>query len=152
MDEESNEDNLPANVVRITALQARYGSKRSCQCRNPRLEVDVDAKEVLCRECKRRIDPFDALVILCDHEHQIYAETEALLEERKRLLNWRPHLLAAKAVENALRSRTMVPTCPHCMEALFPSDFQHMSATNRALAETRRQFKDAAKKSKDKKP
>lgn len=47
-------------------------------------------------------------------------------------------LRAAQKVEKAWRSRTMVPTCPHCAEAIFPEDGLGSGMANRELALRRR--------------
>ena len=133
-----NDDDLPTNVVAITALRARRHSGNGCQCPNPKLVVDVDAKEVTCERCGQRIDAFEALVRLCDHGEDLERQTKALLEQRRQLAQWKPHLLAAREVDRALRERSMVPTCPHCYEALFAEDFRRMGSTNRELAMARR--------------
>jgi hypothetical protein len=48
------------------------------------------------------------------------------------------HLLAAKKVEKAWRSRTMVPACPHCGKGILPQDGLGSTNINRAIELRRR--------------
>ena len=48
------------------------------------------------------------------------------------------HLKAAQEAEAAWRSRKMVPTCPHCREAIFAADGFGKFQMRREIAERRR--------------
>ena len=55
-------------------------------------------------------------------------------------------LKAAVRAQEAWRSRSMVPTCPHCHEAIFPEDGFGGSAINKKTALEQRSFKAKARK------
>lgn len=64
------------------------------------------------------------------------------LKEVQRLEASTVVLKAAKKVEKAWRSRSSVPTCPHCHEAIFPEDGFGGTQVNKKMAIERRKFKD----------
>jgi hypothetical protein len=60
--------------------------------------------------------------------------------------------MAAQVVESAWRSRSMVPVCPHCSEAIFATDGLGRSQVNKQMAERRRAAAIEAHKAGEKKP
>lgn len=55
------------------------------------------------------------------------------------------HLTAARKVQDAWRSRTMVPTCPHCRRGISPADGFGSSMLNKKIDERQREIAKAAK-------
>lgn len=127
--------------VRITRTRMGYERKQECQHRV--LTFDEHGEVVTCDVCKTQVSAFWAVKMLAG----VYAEQLAKVEAGARRLAEAMakdlSLLAAQRVEKAWRSRTMVPTCPHCHEPIFPQDGFGGSQVNREIALRRRATKQA---------
>lgn len=115
-----------SNVVQIgDLLLARKKDDYMRQregCKHVKLEMDDVGETVKCRDCGVYVSAYWALGMLRelwgDHAKKVKRELSAVQEERGALL----HLTAAKLAETAWRSRTTVPTCPHCRRGVFAED------------------------------
>ncbi|WP_182422040.1 hypothetical protein [Aureimonas sp. ME7] len=112
-------------VVDIGDLRVSRGLTRRpvSSCRHGRMVYDQNERRIWCKDCERDVDPFDAFVGLIEY----YSGALKTLErDRKQVEEAKAFQLrsrAAKAMDEAWRSRTMVPMCPHCSNGLFPEHF-----------------------------
>jgi len=107
-------DNLPDKIIPISTLIINRAKRKTCQCRNRKFEIDTTNREVICQECGAIIDPYDALLSIATHYEQLNDEVKYLYEQRKVLLDWKPHLIALRKLEGIYRGSNMLPCCPHC--------------------------------------
>jgi hypothetical protein len=128
------------NVIEIGKLKVSRES-RNPLCRHNRLEYDTYNKTIQCRDCQAFIDPFNAFVSLVQHFEQGHARLSQARQELKEAKEKHLSLLAARKVEEAWRSRTMVPACPHCGDAIFPEDGFGGTRLNKKMALERRKFR-----------
>jgi hypothetical protein len=107
--------------LRLARIEAGYIRQRE-GCQHHRLEMDEVGETVMCLDCNKQVSAYWALEKLRkfwgDHSKKYKRELEAVQEERGAVL----HLTAAKKVEAAWRSKTTVPSCPHCRRGIFPHD------------------------------
>lgn len=125
--------------VRITRQHRTYS--RSAECEHLHLTLHENGGVVECDDCKKTLSAYWALTMMAERYGTAF---DKVLRGQQRLEEAKAKdisLLAAQKVEKAWRSRSMVPTCPHCHEAIFPQDGFGGSAINRAMAIRRREAK-----------
>lgn len=138
-------EGLPAKVVSFDALRIRRHSGRGCHCEAPRLELDTDARLVTCTKCGQIVDAFEALQGIAERRERIQAQTEALLEDRRQIIGWKPHLVALRKLEALLHERKMMPSCPHCCRGITLEEFGGMGMVNREIEMERRKAEKEAR-------
>ena len=111
-------DKLPDKIKRIDVLRVEFGKKKLCNCHEPHYEIDNQNKLVHCEDCGAIVDPFTALVEIARHYDRIASQAEELLEQRKQIQNYKPHLVVMKELESRYRADnySMMPVCPRCRE------------------------------------
>lgn len=120
--------------------KARFKRTNNGHCAHQRILYDPVEKTVECEDCGRFLEPFDAFLTMVRNADQAWARIQHARREFHELHKKGLTLKAAKTAENAWRSRSMVPTCPHCHEAIFPEDGFGRSKTNKQMARERRAF------------
>lgn len=120
-------DNLPDNVKRIDVLRVEFGKRKLCECFNPHYEIDYQNRLVYCTDCGAIVDPLEALVKIARHYERIGEQVEALLEQRREIANYKPHLVVIKDIERRYRAQhfSMVPCCPRCGEPFDLPELTH---------------------------
>jgi ribosomal protein S27E len=131
-----------SNVIQIDEMRltqkSRFEMGRRADCRHLHLTTDEEGDIVKCDDCGMQVSAFWALRMLSEHYERAMAKlknrerAQAMAEEKT------IHLKAAQTVESAWRSRSMVPTCPHCGEGIAPTDGFGRSAINKQIDERRR--------------
>lgn len=129
---------LPEKVIPISMLRIRRDKLAKCRCRNRKFEVDVNNQEVLCAECGVIIPAYEALLEIALDGERLVSETQNLLDERKRLENWKPHLLSLRRVEATYKGG-MLPCCPHCGNGILAEELS-VSSVNKQLEIEKRRF------------
>jgi ribosomal protein S27E len=131
------------NIDDVRITRTRMGYDRRDECKHRKLTFDEHGEIVTCDDCHKQVTAFWVVTMLAE----VYAKAlEKVASDQRRLNEAKAKdisLLAAQKVEKAWRSRSMVPTCPHCHEAIFPQDGFGGSATNRAIAVRRREVECA---------
>lgn len=107
-------------------------------CKHVHLTLDDDGEFVTCDDCQKQVGNYAALRMLIERWALLQARVERQQRTADDALSKTVGLRAAQKVERAWRSRTMVPTCPHCGDAIFPEDGFGGSAVNRQIALRRR--------------
>jgi hypothetical protein len=113
-------------VVDIGDIRVARGLARRpySGCPHPRLVYDNHERRIWCKDCERDVEPFDAFKGLVEP----YARSLRALEEREKRIEeaekFAVRSIAAKKIDEAWRSRNMVPACPHCGNGLFPEHFK----------------------------
>lgn len=109
-------ENLPDKVKRIDVLRIEYSRKKLCRCNDPHYEIDNQNKLVYCLDCGAIVEPFEALLYIANYYERINSQVEALLEQRREIAGYKPHLIVIKELESHYRANhfSMVPCCPRC--------------------------------------
>jgi hypothetical protein len=107
------------------------------RCQHKRLTLDDETESVCCEQCKTQVGNYAALRVLVERWALLQAKADAQRAAVAEAMSKTVVLRAAQKVEKAWRSRSMVPTCPHCREAIFPADGFGGSAISREIAERR---------------
>jgi len=120
--------------------RVRSGLER---CRHRYFKYDPDGRTIECQDCQKILDPFDAFVELAHIWEEAYTTLENRQKELEELEARREKglLRATRRVDEAWRSRSMVPVCPHCKKPIFPEDGFGTSAINKEMALEARKFK-----------
>ena len=88
--------------------------------------------------CQKQVDNYAALRMLVERWALLQARVDSQRAEIADVAGKTVELRAAQRLEKAWRSRSMVPACPHCHEAIFPTDGLGGSMVNKELAARRR--------------
>jgi Zn finger protein HypA/HybF involved in hydrogenase expression len=108
-------------------------------CRHARLHYDAKERRIWCPDCERDIDPFDAFTHILDGYDASMKRLHARAERVKEAEAFSARSIAARTLDEAWRSRSMVPACPACGNGLFPEDFRARPAMlGRDFARARR--------------
>lgn len=114
------------------------------RCKHLHVELDDNGDIVLCTDCKKQVSAYWALRIITEQweeqNKKLAKEKTRLWEETQKSL----HLVAARRVEEAWRTRSMLPACPHCHRGISPRDNFGSSRVNAEMEQRRRQ-NEAAK-------
>ncbi|MGE8630396.1 hypothetical protein [Achromobacter denitrificans] len=124
-------------VVDIGDLRVARGMARRIQspCRHLRLAFDTSERRIYCQDCEQDVEPFDAFLQLVERHHFLEAKAEKLRQDAAHTVTSR----AAKRMDEAWRSKTMAPLCPHCRAAILPEDVVNgVSMVNKELEVRRR--------------
>lgn len=111
-------------------------------CQHMHLTLDDEGEFVTCDDCQKQVGTYAALRMLVDRWARLQDRVDAQKEAISKAAAQTVELRAAQKVEKAWRSRTMVPTCPHCSAAIFPSDGFGSSAVSRSRELRRRGLAD----------
>lgn len=106
-------DTLPDNIKRIDVLRIEYGKRKLCQCHNPHYEIDYQNRLVYCSDCGAIVDAFEAIAEMARYYERLGDQVENLLEQRRQISGYKPHLVVIKDLEKHYR-KSMVPCCPRC--------------------------------------
>lgn len=111
------------------------------RCEHLKVTMDDNGGIVTCDACGKQLDAYLTLRRMCEkwgtHAEQIKRSAQQVHDDAKAIVVLR----AAKRIEHAWRSRTMIPTCPHCNAAILPEDGFGSSLINREVELRRRSVK-----------
>lgn len=134
-------DELPDKVVDIDILRTVRAKGIKCYCSTPRYVLEEDTRTVYCRQCGARMDAFEALRQLARHWDTVRHEVQRLLDQRRALLDWQPHRVAARELADTMIHKgtaNLIPVCPHCGNGIEYTDLARGSYIDRTLAAQRR--------------
>lgn len=132
---------LGVKVVQIEDLRIARGLTRrpASSCSHRRTVYDKDERRVWCQDCETEVEPFDAFLLLVEYWGSATKQIERRRRELDEAEQFQLRSRAAKVMDEAWRSRTMAPCCPHCSEAILPGDVVNgIARTSREFAEARR--------------
>ena len=113
-------------------------------CPHKQMVYDERERRIWCRDCERDIEPFDAFTKIVGNVDTVMNRLKAQKERLEEAERFQIRSLAAKAMDEAWRKRSMVPACPTCSNGLFPEDFKNgVSMLGREYAEARRLANDS---------
>lgn len=129
---------LHSNVIDLDGYEFKKTFKNNCEHKH--IEYDPSERSIECTDCGYEFDHFEAF---CFMLQQYKSSALSMIRDRKEIKQIESkqlHLKAAKKAEEAWRSKSMVPTCPHCDEAIFAEDGFGGSMVNKEHAIQRREF------------
>ena len=137
------------NVIQIGDFSfeqaRRFEVRRRQGCAHRRMELEEHGEIVRCRDCSAQVTAWwalrECLWAYTDQMRAVRAERDGLAKDRKTVI----HLVAARAVERAWRTKNMVPTCPHCHAGITPDDGFGRSMVHRDFEDRRRRVKTEAR-------
>lgn len=130
-------DPIDIGEYRISRARARspYGPDAGCMHKHMTIEHgDV----VRCDDCGVQVDTFWALQRLCEQAQEWHRKLSRQFAQLKADQDAILHLSAARVVEQAWRSRTMMPACPHCGCGIGAADGFGLSKISREIEMRRR--------------
>ena len=121
--------------LQISRAARSYAAK---DCKHMLMELDYEGQVVMCLDCKKQVSAFWALSHYVKRWERMRSDLDSRIANVARVEQTTLHLKAAQKVESAWRSKSMVPVCPHCREAIFQNDGLGGSMINKEIAERRR--------------
>lgn len=111
-------------VVDLGDVRVARGMTRrnNSTCSHKSLVYDLAERRIWCKDCEHDVEAFDAFKLIVENYDaalKTVASREAAVSEAAR---FQVRSRAAKKIDEAWRSKTMVPACPHCNNGLFPED------------------------------
>jgi hypothetical protein len=106
-------------------MQRGYSLSTAPKCKhlNLRYEHTLKERRVWCADCERDLDPFDALMVLADHLHDMLNAAKHMRQKAAEAVQAVARLRAVKALDKAWSGNVMAVDCPHCRGGLLPEDF-----------------------------
>lgn len=133
------------------ARKNRGGYAPIGECAHKHLSLDDTGDVVRCADCNTQVSAYWALTMLADEYgrqwRRLQSGRQALDDAKAKEVT----LLSAQRVEKAWRSRTTVPSCPHCNRGIFPQDGFGGAMVNKQMGNRRREV-DASAKAQPKEP
>lgn len=128
-----------AQVVEIGDFRLKRERRTLLEgCQHKHMTLDDEGEFVMCDDCEKQIGNYAALRMLVERwallQDRVDSQRAAIADAAGKTVELR----AAQRVEQAWRSRSMVPTCPHCREAIFPVDGFGGTLVNKEIATRRR--------------
>lgn len=111
------------------------------ECAHHHMTLDDEGQFIRCDDCGVQLSPFWVLNRMLDQYGRALSKVTAREQRVATAQEEGIHLLAARRLERAWRSRTMVPACPHCGEGIGPRDDFGGTMINKAMYERRRAAK-----------
>lgn len=114
-------------VVDIGDLRVARGLTRrpASACKHRSVAYDQNERRIWCGDCESDVDAFDVFIIITEYFDAAQKRLDRRAKEISEAEAFALRSLAAKAIDKAWRSRTMIPTCPSCGDGLFPEDFKN---------------------------
>lgn len=142
---EEMKDATTDNVIQIADFRFRRDRRRRCPrdtslCKHKNTVLVSDGQYVRCDDCGAQLSAFWVLERTLEVYSQCVDNLNARIREFNKLQKNGLSLLAAKKVEEAWRSRTMVPSCPHCHRGILPTDNFGGSTINKRVELDQRRF------------
>lgn len=134
--DENRQKELPDKIVRLDVLRVERGLRKQCICPLPHYEIDAQNRLVYCSDCGAIVDPYDALNKMAYRYEQVDEHTQYLLEERRKINDYKPRLVVIKKLEQKYRgpNHSMIPTCPRCKAAFDLAELLAVPWVNRIFA------------------
>jgi hypothetical protein len=135
-------EHLPEKLVSLDQLRISRGLEKICKCDDRRFIIDTANRRVNCNSCGAVVDPYEAILEIANNREAYVRELERLYEQRKQIVNYKPHLVVIKDLERQYRGRQMLPNCPRCYEPFY---LEELTAwTGKPYADSRiKKFKDS---------
>lgn len=112
-------DKLPEKIIELDQVRINRNLDKECVCERRKFVIDTTNKRILCSSCGVVIDPYDAMQELALKGEGMKKYVEDLLEQRKQIENYKPHLLTIRSLEKNYRGKKKLPCCPRCDEPFY---------------------------------
>lgn len=128
------------HITEIGDLRIRREQRRRVEgCQHKHFTVDPAGDVVTCDLCTKQISAMYALTLLVDEWDREVRRLDGQKASHAAAMAKGVTLRAAQRVEEAWRSRTMAPVCPHCREPILPTDGFGGTCISKEMALRRRQ-------------
>jgi len=113
-------DESVINIADLRIARRRRDLLKDCPHRHL---VLLDHGEIVkCKDCDQQLTPYWALKTMFKAWNLSQQKLTEQFKELQDAKQAQLHTIAAKKVAEAWRSRTMVPSCPHCHRGILSSD------------------------------
>lgn len=123
-------------ILSFTLLKVEKGREKICKCNPPQYEIDTTNRIVVCEDCGATIDPFEALINICEYNDKMKEYQQKALERAKTYEEWadkehrrRMRNKAFKDMDTQYQSG-LYPYCPKCGEMFDPIELSRWGNKN----------------------
>lgn len=106
-------------IIHLDIVRANWNFEKRCKCIDRKFVIDPRNKEVHCASCGALVDPFEALMDICNWMERENNEIDMMAHQRQELMQYKPYLRVIKYLEKNYRGRKMLPCCPVCHEPFY---------------------------------
>jgi len=131
-------DRLPDKLVSLDQVRINRGLEKICQCQKRNFVIDTTNRRVTCSSCGAVVDPYDALLEIAEKREEMEKQVQQLLNQKRQIASYKPHLTVIKEIEKRYRGRKMVPICPRCNEPFYFEEISSWSGKPYADARIKR--------------
>lgn len=110
---------LPDKVVSIDMLRINRNLDKKCKCENKSFVIDSQNRAIYCGSCGSQVDPYESMYYLAANYERLKEQTDRLLEQRKQIADYKPHMIVFRNLEKSYRGKKMLPACPHCDRGFY---------------------------------
>ncbi len=113
-------------VLSFTLYKVERGREKICKCNPPHLEIDTTNRIVICKDCGATIDPFEALIRICEYNDKIKEYQKKALEKARTYAEWADREWRRRMKNKAFKDMDaqyqngLYPYCPKCGEMFDP--------------------------------
>lgn len=132
------------NIDDLRITRQRDNKWKREACKHLHLTFDDNGEIIECDDCGKQIGGYWAVLMLAERYAEAWNKLQAGSEALARAKSEGVHLLAARKVERAWRSRSMVPCCPHCGQGIGPNEGFGETMINAEMERRRRQVAAAS--------
>lgn len=126
---------LPDKIVGLDQIRINRGLEKLCKCKKRKYVIDSTNRRITCNGCGAEVDPYEAMLDLAGRYEEYNQQVERLLEQRKMIAQYKPHLVVIKKLEKQYRGKQMIPNCPRCSEPFYLEEL--VSWTGKSYADAR---------------
>ncbi len=117
------EDHRVIDLAGVRLQRGRPATPPHKRCQHHRMAYCTAERRVWCEDCKRTLDPFDALMVVVSKFGEMESEARGKLAQANDALGKTARLRATKALDRVWSGNAMAVACPHCKGGLLPEDF-----------------------------
>jgi hypothetical protein len=92
------------------------------KCAHKNLTFDENGQSIICDDCNKSLSAYWVLRRIITDYNKAWEGIERKRSELNDLMEKTLHFKAAKKVEEVWRSKTMLPSCPHCKRGICSHD------------------------------
>ncbi|MGQ3740562.1 hypothetical protein [Bacillus sp. Fil] len=102
-------EELPGKINGLDQIRINRSIGKICKHESRKFVLDTTHKRVTCYSCDAIVNPYEAILDLANQREEFNRQAKLLLEQKKQLAAYKPHLRIIKSLESSYRGRKMLP-------------------------------------------
>lgn len=124
------------NILSFSLFKVEKGREKICRCNPPHFEIDTNNRIVVCKDCGATIEPFEALIRICEYNDELEEYQKKAFEKAKTYAQWADNEGRRRMKNKAFKDMDaqyqngLYPYCPKCKEMFDPIDLNRWGSKN----------------------